>query len=90
MTILVQKSIRPMVEDKSFCCIVEIPALEKYNRNQAKIIADLTKYCLNTVSHSKNSLTFVLPKGSGLYNETNMWLNIIENFGDFVFVEKLC
>lgn len=85
--LLAQHSIRPLVENRATCYILRIPARENYTVTQQNLILGLSQECLNDISKG-DGLTFVIP--FGLSYEEELWNEIMDEFGVFVFVEKVC
>lgn len=84
--LLVQNSTRPLVENHPTCYIMKLPAKEYYTAIQQNLILGLSQECFNDVSMG-NGLTFVMP--FGLPYEEELWQEIADNFGDFIFVEEV-
>ncbi len=85
--LLVQNSTHPLAENKSTCYILKLPAREYYTAIQQNLILGLSQECFNDISKG-NGLTFVMP--FGLQYEEELWQEIVDNFGDFIFVEEVC
>lgn len=84
--LLVQNSIRPLVENLSTCYILKIPPRENYTTIQQNLIIGLSQECLNDISMG-DGLTFVLP--FGISYEEELWKEIVVEFGEFIFVDKV-